>query len=105
MYRAVTLAALRADVDLTSDAALAGLVEQLEVSLPPGKVMLGEEDVTESIRSCGGHASHHGSSPTARAFGSGCRSGSASLPRPRTSSRKVATRGRWFFRTRFANTT
>ena len=51
MYRAVTLAALRADVDLTSDAALADLVEKLEVSLPPGKVMLGAEDVTELIRS------------------------------------------------------
>jgi 1-acyl-sn-glycerol-3-phosphate acyltransferase len=51
MYRAVTLAALRANVDLTSDAALCALVEKLEVRMPPGKVMLGGEDVTESIRS------------------------------------------------------
>jgi cytidylate kinase len=51
MYRAVTLAALRSRVDLTSDAALGDLVENLEVCLPPGKVTLGGEDVTESIRS------------------------------------------------------
>jgi 1-acyl-sn-glycerol-3-phosphate acyltransferase len=51
MYRAVTLAALRANIDLTSDPALCALVEQLVVRMPPGKVMLGTEDVTESIRS------------------------------------------------------
>ncbi len=51
MYRAVTLAALRANVDLTSDAELSALVETLEVRMPPGKVLLGAEDVTESIRS------------------------------------------------------
>jgi CMP/dCMP kinase len=51
MYRAVTLAALRSRVDLTSDAALSSLVERLEVSMPPGKVVLGAEDVTDSLRS------------------------------------------------------
>jgi len=50
MYRAVTLAALRAGVDLTDDAALSDLVQKLEVSIPPGKVFLGAEDVTDSIR-------------------------------------------------------
>jgi CMP/dCMP kinase len=50
MYRAVTLAALRASVDLSSDAALSDLVQTLEVSLQGGKVFLGAEDVTESIR-------------------------------------------------------
>jgi cytidylate kinase len=50
MYRAVTLAALRAGVDLANDAALNDLVRALEVSFPPGKVFLGKEDVTDSLR-------------------------------------------------------
>jgi cytidylate kinase len=50
MYRAVTLAALRAGIDLESDAALAELVGALVVKLPPGRVLLGDEDVTDSIR-------------------------------------------------------
>jgi CMP/dCMP kinase len=50
MYRAVTLAALRAGVELTDDAALSVLVQKLEVRIPPGKVFLGAEDVTDSIR-------------------------------------------------------
>ena len=36
MYRAVTLAALRAGVDLTVMRSLSSLVERLEVSMPPG---------------------------------------------------------------------
>jgi len=50
MYRAVTLAAVRAGVDLGSEEALGDLVAKLAVSLPPGRVLLDEEDVTESIR-------------------------------------------------------
>jgi len=50
MYRAVTLAAIRGAVDLTSEAALSELVETLTVSLPPGRVVLGMEDVTSAIR-------------------------------------------------------
>jgi len=50
LYRAVTLAALRAGLDLTSDTELGCLVETLVVSLPAGRVLLGEEDVTLSIR-------------------------------------------------------
>jgi len=50
MYRAVTLGAIRAGVDLGSEEALGDLVARLAVSLPPGRVLLGEEDVTESIR-------------------------------------------------------
>jgi cytidylate kinase len=50
MYRAVTLAALRAGIDLTDDAALSDLLQKLEVSIPAGKVFLGGEDVTDSIR-------------------------------------------------------
>src|SRR5580658_2712345 len=50
MYRAVTLAALRAGFDLRKDSELAALVETLSISLPPGQVLLGEEDVTLLIR-------------------------------------------------------
>jgi cytidylate kinase len=50
MYRAVTLAALRAGIDLTSDQALADLVQTLEVKMRGEQVLLGDEDVTDSIR-------------------------------------------------------
>jgi cytidylate kinase len=50
MYRAVTLAALRAGTDLDSDAELAELVGSLQVTLPPGGVFLDGQDVTQSIR-------------------------------------------------------
>jgi len=50
MYRAVTLAALRDGFDLTNEIALSSLVEKLVVSLSAGRVLLGEEDVTLSIR-------------------------------------------------------
>jgi CMP/dCMP kinase len=51
MYRAVTLAALRAGIDLTNDAALEDLVQTLKVRIRAGQVYLGAEDVTETIRS------------------------------------------------------
>jgi cytidylate kinase len=50
MYRAVTLAAIRRGTDLASESALADLVESLSVRLPPGRVLLGDEDVTLAIR-------------------------------------------------------
>jgi CMP/dCMP kinase len=50
MYRAVTLAALRAKVDLTSDSALGALASRVEVSLPPGRVLLDSEDITRIVR-------------------------------------------------------
>lgn len=50
MYRAVTLAALRASVDLNSDEALAPLVAGLHVHLPADRVLLDGEDVTGLIR-------------------------------------------------------
>ena len=105
MYRAVTLAALRAGVDLNSEAELADLVETLEVSMPPGQVLLGTEDVTESIRSIAvTQASRFiADSPSVRRrlFGLAARVCGDS----RTWSRKAEIRGRWFSRTRFANTT
>jgi CMP/dCMP kinase len=50
MYRVVTLAALRAGIDLSSDQALGALADRLRVSLPPGRVMLDGEDVTVAVR-------------------------------------------------------
>jgi cytidylate kinase len=50
MYRAVALAALRAGLDLHDHAALARLVASLTLDMPPGRVLLGGEDVTVSIR-------------------------------------------------------
>jgi cytidylate kinase len=51
MYRAVTLAALRAGTDLTSDRCLGDLAARLVVNLRPEGVFLGGEDVTHLIRS------------------------------------------------------
>jgi cytidylate kinase len=50
MYRAVTLAALRAGLDLTDQAALARLVAGLDLHVRGGRVLLGTEDVTGSLR-------------------------------------------------------
>jgi cytidylate kinase len=52
MYRAVTLAAIRRNIDLASEPALADLVESLTLNLAPGRVWLGDEDVTLAIRGC-----------------------------------------------------
>ena len=50
MYRAVTLAAIRARIDLQSDQLLGELAGRIKVVLPPGRVLLDDEDVTTSIR-------------------------------------------------------
>jgi cytidylate kinase len=50
MYRAVTLAALRTDLDLGDQRALAGLLAGLHIELPPGRVLLNDQDVTRAIR-------------------------------------------------------
>ena len=51
MYRAVTLAALRAEVDLESDEALGALGEtRVAVRLPPGRVLLDGEDISALVR-------------------------------------------------------
>src|SRR6516164_147526 len=50
MYRAVTLAALRAGCDLDDEVALARLVAGLTLEMPPSRVVLGGEDVTDGIR-------------------------------------------------------
>lgn len=50
MYRAVTLAAIRAEIDLSCEESLGSLAETVSVRLPPGMVLLGGEDVTGLIR-------------------------------------------------------
>jgi CMP/dCMP kinase len=50
MYRAVTLAALRAALDLENEAALGKLASRVVVRLPPGRVLLDGEDVTALVR-------------------------------------------------------
>jgi cytidylate kinase len=50
MYRAVTLAGLRAGIDLRDQAALERLLEGLRLEMPPGRVILYGEDVTGLIR-------------------------------------------------------
>jgi cytidylate kinase len=51
MYRAVTLAALRASIDLRDQQALARLLDGLRLEMPAGRVLLGGEDVSDAIRS------------------------------------------------------
>ncbi|MCI0680953.1 MAG: (d)CMP kinase [Gemmataceae bacterium] len=50
MYRAVTVAALRAGIDLQDQGALAKLVESLRIELPGDRVLLNGEDVSVEIR-------------------------------------------------------
>jgi cytidylate kinase len=51
MYRAVALAARRAELDLRDESALAALVASLRLEMPPGgRVLLDGEDVTSLIR-------------------------------------------------------
>jgi cytidylate kinase len=50
MYRAVTLASLRAGIDVRDHAAVAALLPDLRIAMPPGRVLLGGEDVTGAIR-------------------------------------------------------
>jgi cytidylate kinase len=50
MYRAVTLAALKADIDVRDRAAVAALLPSLRIDMPPGQVSLNGEDVTALLR-------------------------------------------------------
>src|SRR5215813_1338698 len=50
MYRAVTLAALRARIDLHNQTSLAHLLDTLHLDLPAGRVLLNGEDVAGLIR-------------------------------------------------------
>jgi len=50
MYRAVTLAALRSNCDLADQVALSRLLESIRLDMPPGRVHLNGEDVSDAIR-------------------------------------------------------
>jgi len=50
MYRAVTLAALRAGVSLSDQATLEKVMTDFRLEMPPGRVILNGEDVTKEIR-------------------------------------------------------
>jgi cytidylate kinase len=50
MYRAVTLAVLRAGTDPLDQRTLAHLLTGLRLEMPPGRVLLNGEDVTKEIR-------------------------------------------------------
>lgn len=50
MYRAVTLFAMRAGIDLKDQPALEALLPRIRLDMPPGKVMLNGEDVSGLIR-------------------------------------------------------
>ncbi|MDG3002170.1 (d)CMP kinase [Paludisphaera mucosa] len=50
MYRVVTLAALRGEVALDDPEALDRLAARLEAAFPPGRALLGGEDVSQAIR-------------------------------------------------------
>lgn len=69
MYRAVTLAALRRGVDLERRAEVAALARSLRVELPPGRVLLDGEDVSDAIRTrdVTGSIRHVADNPEARA--------------------------------------
>jgi CMP/dCMP kinase len=50
MYRAVTLAVLRAGCDLADTGALTRLLDAMRLEMPPGRVLLDGADVTRLIR-------------------------------------------------------
>jgi CMP/dCMP kinase len=50
MYRAVTLAALRAGIDLNDQEAFGRLLADFRLEMPAGRVLLNSEDVTSAIR-------------------------------------------------------
>jgi cytidylate kinase len=49
-YRAVTLAALRAGIDVHDASAVSSLLPAITLQMPPGKVILNDEDITGLIR-------------------------------------------------------
>jgi cytidylate kinase len=49
-YRAVTLAAQRAECNLADELAVTRLLDGLQIELPPQRVLLNSEDVTRAIR-------------------------------------------------------
>ena len=68
MFRAVALAGLRAGIDLHDEAALARLLDDLRLEMPPGRVLLNGEDVSAAIRTpeVTAHIKFAADSPTVR---------------------------------------
>src|SRR5258707_6373169 len=65
MYRVVTLAVLRAGIDPRDQQGLSCLLAELKLEMPPGRVLLNGEDVTDEIRSAKEtHASRRGADST-----------------------------------------
>jgi cytidylate kinase len=50
MYRAVSLACLRANVDLSDEKAVREVLKQFHLEMSPGRVVLNGEDVSQKIR-------------------------------------------------------
>ncbi len=50
MYRAVAHAGLTAGIDLRNESAWENLVHSVRIEMPPGRVLLNDADVTETIR-------------------------------------------------------
>lgn len=50
MYRAVTLSGLRAGIDFRDQAAPAALLAHLRLEMPPGRVLVNGEEITQQIR-------------------------------------------------------
>lgn len=69
MYRAITLAAIRENADWNDGAAIAQLAEKVPLALVGDRVLLGDEDVTEAIRTVEvtAHTRHVANNPGARA--------------------------------------
>ncbi|MBE0612796.1 MAG: (d)CMP kinase [Burkholderiales bacterium] len=69
LYRLVALAALRADIDLDDETALAALALDLDVQFGGGVIILSKQNVTDDIRSeiCGMGASKVAALPGVRA--------------------------------------
>jgi cytidylate kinase len=50
MYRAVTLAVLRGGINVSDPQAMQRLIDELHLEMPPGRVLLNGEDVSQQIR-------------------------------------------------------
>src|SRR5436190_24090244 len=50
MYRAVTLAGLQSQLDFQDAEAVARLLSRIRIELPPGRVLVNGEDVSDAIR-------------------------------------------------------
>ncbi|SFW36362.1 (d)CMP kinase [Nitrosovibrio sp. Nv17] len=70
LYRLVAWAAMRSGADLADESILGGMAARLDVIFRDGKIQLGEEDVTDAIRteSCGRVASRIAAYPGVRAM-------------------------------------